>query len=109
MAMFPPELESTKYDGPPTPRPDIYDMYPRLFGPRPHRRAFWHTFLAFSVAFSIYVYVGAGTTQAYAIAGLCGFAFALRWGTILGSLRVIYSFAGVLGAIGLIVGWINAG
>jgi hypothetical protein len=108
MAMFPPELESTKYDGPPAPRPDIYDMYPRL-GPRPHPKAFWHAFLAFSLAFSVCVYVGGGTSQGYAMAGLGGFAFALRWGRTLGTLRVIYGFAGVLGAIGLIIGWIHAG
>lgn len=108
MAMFPPELESTKYDGPPAPRPDMYDMYPRL-GPRPDPKAFWHAFLAFSLAFSVCVYVSAATPQRYALAVIAGFAFALRWGRKFPTPRVIYGSAGLLGLVALFIGWIHAG
>jgi hypothetical protein len=106
MAMFPPELESTKHEGPPAPRPDIYDMFPKL-GPRPrYGRIFGHAFLAFSVAFSVCVYATGGTPQSYVMAVLCALFLALTWARVAATLRVIYVSAAVFGAIALLIWWI---
>jgi len=107
--MFPPELESTKHEGPAAPRPDVYDMYPKL-GPRPHYgRIFGHAFLAFSVAFSVCVYATGGRSQSYAVAAICALVLALSWARVAATLRVVYGSAGVLGAIALLILWIRAG
>ena len=109
MPIVPPELESTKHEGPRAPKPDIYDMYPQL-GPRPHYgRIFGHAFLAFSLAFSVCVYATNGHPQSYVVAVLCALFLALNWARVAATIRVIYGSAGVLSAIGLLIWWIRAG
>jgi hypothetical protein len=109
MAISPHELESTKHDGPPAPRPDVYDLYPKL-GPRPnYGRIFGHAFLAFSVAFSACVYATGGHPQSYMMAVLCALFLALNWARVAAAVRVIYGAAGVLCAIALLIWWVRAG
>jgi hypothetical protein len=88
MSMFPPELESTKYSGPPAPPPKPHWWE----GPKVHPKAFWHGLLAFTAANLPWAIVGGGKPLYYAMALLVGFAFAFRWSRRLGTLKWIYGF-----------------
>jgi hypothetical protein len=91
MSMFPPELESTKYSGPPAPAPE-----PRFwFEVKAHPNAFWHSFLAFTAANLPYPIMLGWKPLHLFMALLVGFAFAVRHGRRQTSLRWIYGIAAV--------------
>jgi hypothetical protein len=105
MPMFPPELESTKYTGPPAPPPKLHWWE----GPKAHPRAFWHGFLAFTLANLPWALIGGGKPLYFAMATLVGFAFAVRHARRLATLKWIYGFAGVWCVVSALLAWVYAG
>ena len=87
MPMFPPELESTKYEGAAVPLPKTWRQS------LPHRHAFMHAVIAFALANCVYAYLSGGLVWHYALAVFVGFAFALRWWRNLATLPWIYGLA----------------
>jgi hypothetical protein len=102
--MPPPELESTKYSGPPAPLPK-----PPWWEVRPHPKAFWHGFVAFTTANLPFAFFAGGKPLHYAMAVLVGFAFAFRWSRKLATLTSIYGFATAWIVVATALGWLYAG
>jgi hypothetical protein len=100
--MFPPELESTKHDGPLAPLPGT-DLggYPRV-----HPHAFRHGLLAFTLANCVFAWFAGGQLWHYGMALLVGFAFAFRHAKRLATLRWIYGFAAGWAVVAFAVGWL---
>jgi len=102
--MFPPELESTKYDGERASLPRPTDPWG---APLPHPHAFWHALIAFCLANFVFAYLAGGFIWQYALAALAGFAFAFRWARNLATLPWIYGFAATMLAVGLVLYWLH--
>jgi hypothetical protein len=105
MPFHPPELESTQYSGTLTPpsKPSWWR------GPQVHPRAFWHSFVVFTVANLPWAVIGGGKPLYYFMAALVGFAFAFRHAKRLATLKWIYGFGAAWCVISAVLAWLHAG
>jgi hypothetical protein len=102
MPMFPPELESTRHDGPLTPPTDpVWRIYPKV-----HPHAFWHGLVGFTLANAVFAWFAGGQLWHYAMALLVGSAFAFRHARKLATLKWIYGFAAGWAVVAFGVGWL---
>jgi hypothetical protein len=100
-----PELESTKYSGPPAPAAEPrWSIYPKA-----HPRAFWHGFAGFTAANLPWAIIGGAKPLYFAMALLVGLAFAFRHAQRLATLRAIYGFAGGWCVVSALLAWWYAG
>jgi len=101
--MFPPEIESTKYDGLRTQQ--ALSWWHREIA---RRHAFAHIIIAFALAFAAVIYVTAGLSLHLAFAPLGGLLIAVRWRNSFDTPAWIYGTATFVGVFMVGIAWLRA-
>src|SRR5688572_32486176 len=101
--MFPPELESTKYDGRP-PKPKSW-----WHTPISRKGAFVHTVLAFSMVFEALCFILDAELWHYAVVPLSAVLIAARWRYAFDTPAWIYGAAAITAVLFPPPAWLRAG